>query len=170
MIMSELSYLKRLCRRWGGSIEELSAPAFQERFSSLEKPRAYLAPFTQGIGVDWEAKVIYSSTAVSVPWPAYVHEMGHVFASQDNPGCADEVAFFGWESVLAERAGDLQAWMDDNREYVIDAYDSAGILLERDEEFGRLSRSVQKSTLAYYVGYSKKLGLLGPRNGLRVFR
>lgn len=168
---SELKALRNYARRWGGDLSEVTPAEFATlfRYQDAQKHTLYhRAPFSSSdLGIDWDNKqILYSA---DVYWPEVIHEMGHVFACKVIPNHADEAIFFGWEYTLAQRVGDIRAWVRSNADYVIQAYDGKSVQ-EDLRDFGKLSSQERESTLKYHVGLSKEHGLIGSRGAPLAIR
>ncbi len=83
------------------------------------------APFTSAdLGVCWDRFEIHYRG--DVPWPAMLHEAGHLLATQDPPKRSEEWKFFGWEiAVVHYLRLDLEEFYWNNRDYGIN-YQEAG--------------------------------------------
>lgn len=173
-MLPEVKKLRRYCRLWGGDIEEISFGEFEDLFrgANLRTPykerRYFDAPFCSGdLGIDWKERRILYTDRRHVPWPAFTHEMGHTFATLDDPGCANEVDFFGWEYVLAQRVGNLDEWIAGNRDYVVDCVDQNGDVIRNDVSFGDLTLDQKTFWSDFAIRRGKDLGIITSRCGLR---
>jgi hypothetical protein len=83
------------------------------------------APFTSAdLGVCWDRFEIHYRG--DVPWPAMLHEAGHLLATQDPPKRSEEWKFFGWEiAVVNWLRLSLEEFHWNNRDYAIN-YQDAG--------------------------------------------
>ncbi len=90
--MTTLVDLQAMIERFGGSL------IIGEFSRDLE------APFNRDVGLDYSDKIIYAKHSNVAP-TAVIHEMGHVFASDQEPFVCDEVAFLGWEYALSQEVG-----------------------------------------------------------------
>lgn len=114
--------LARVAKTWGGAILKVS-PKVYDDFMLTET--FFGAPFTNHeVGQDWATKrVIYAGN--KTPWTDFIHEMGHCFASIQNPEDSDEFVFFGWEIALVHHLGfprgseGFQIWEKSNKDYVV---------------------------------------------------
>lgn len=143
-----LSKLKRLARKWGGDVVELSRSDYDKLQSGF-----YEAPFTSyRLGVHHRSKTVYWSEKVEVG--EVIHEMGHVFASKRPPDLTEEWDFFGWEYILAKKVGALKEWTGSTSDYQVS---------EDGETFGGLTEAGRVVLLTERVSRAKALGLLSPR-------
>jgi hypothetical protein len=119
----------------------------------------YRAPFLDSdirLGFDWGNKVIYYESRADIC--ALIHEMGHVFASKSPPGKIfgeDEFDFFGWEYLLALKAGlSTDEFINMNDAYQVTNSDG------EDRRMGSLSKFEQIHLLEERVEYSKMNNLI----------
>lgn len=144
--MSPLDRLKQMAMSWGGSLVEVTPAKFRELETTDQLVEA---PYTSGVGVDFDAKAVYYTKGISVV--TLLHELGHAFASADRPEDASELDFFGWEFVLAKHLGLEEEWLDDQVNYSVpfqDGYSS----------FRRIPLDDQRSLLEASVARGKRLG------------
>lgn len=112
--MTPLDRLKYLAESWGGYLIEVTPSEFAELNAADQLSEA---PFTSGIGVDFDTKTVYYTPSTSIS--SLIHEMGHVFASHARPEDSEELDFFGWEFVLAKTLGVEEEWLDDQVHYSV---------------------------------------------------
>lgn len=113
-----LRRLRKLCQSFGGDLVKVD---HEEWDSSIQ------APFTGwDLGVDYQNKVIYYSdfcmpSRAETVATGIIHEMGHVFACNQEPEYAtDEFDFLGWEWAVAKKIGLTQiAFCRGNDGYLI---------------------------------------------------
>jgi hypothetical protein len=111
----EVRALRKLAKSWGGDIVRVSP----EKFKAEARGKDFFeAPFTNAkLGVLWKTKKVLF--VGDVPWGFLTHELGHLFASAENPERSKEFDFFGWEIVLARMVGDLAEWEKTNKDYIV---------------------------------------------------
>ena len=153
-----LSTLKNLCKKWGGSLVEVSQTDYDKLNASSETHSE--APFTSGrLGVNYsEKRVVYSG---KLDVGELIHEMGHVFASKVEPAKCPEFDFFGWEYLVAKKVGALAEWFRSSKDYCVD---------NQNTEFGGLSSHQQEAVLVERVAHAKNLGLVGPKGAPKSIR
>lgn len=147
----EVKKLQVLARSWGGDIRTIS----DEDFDALtEEGGFYEAPFAgYKLGVDWPKRHVLSVRAPR--WPDVIHELGHLFATKDDPIKADEYGFFGWEYRLAVFiGGNLRTWARNNHHYVV-FYSGFG-----DHPFGGLAPEERKIVIQERVQAAQALGIV----------
>ena len=160
----ELIKLKKLSRGFGGDLVQVTEDEFDTLFrtDNCVTSGRFDAPFTShDLGVDFGRKlVMYSSRCGVVPWPEVIHEMGHIFATSENPLDCDEWEFLGWEwAVCLYIKGDQKVWKD----YLAD-YGVAGVpFVGEGSDFGALSVGTQNRILTDRLARAKAVGLVGPR-------
>lgn len=177
-MLPEVTKLRAFCRRWGGDIVEISAQEYEQIFRGPDQRRFlyndrrfFDAPFCSGdLGVDWEEQRILYTDRRPIPWPAFTHEMGHLFGTLENPNQASEVDFFGWEYLLAQRVGNIDEWVGDNRDYVVDCVDQKGKVIKRDVSFGDLTMDQRGFWVDCQIQRGKDLGIITTRGGLRCVK
>jgi hypothetical protein len=151
--MDEIRKLRSYCRRWGGDLVKIT-PAQYERISAPTKKfkRFYESQFSaHDLGIEWLTRRLYYSHRVGPPdWVEVIHEMGHLFATPDNPNESDEYTFFGWEYQLAARVGDVETWVAGNREYQV----------PRNREFGGLTPRARAAVIRRQIKVGQRLGIL----------
>lgn len=158
--------LRKRCKEWGGNLVELS----DEEFKTLSRRAGEWAwgsamwsnaPFSShDLGVKWTNKeVVYCG---DVQWTEIVHEMGHVFASKNNPDRSSEFDFFGWEHALCLELGlPVQEWIDGNKDYVVG---------KTFEEFGSMTHLEKVKTMQERTCAATKLGLIDERGKCHSIR
>lgn len=103
---NEVQKLRSLCRKWGGDLLRVSKEEFKELGEGWSSTSRHFheAPFTDSsLGVHWPSRtIVYAGVPL---WWEIVHEMGHAFASKEDPSNADELAYLGWEYQLAKSLG-----------------------------------------------------------------
>lgn len=106
-------HLKSYIEGWDGTIERVADVAYD-----------FQAPFNPLLGCDWNNKKFYYASRIV--WDTQticglIHEMGHVFASNEPPHqCKHEYDFLGWEWLLAEAIGiPMSSWRKGNGDYVV---------------------------------------------------
>lgn len=118
----KIQRMRALARRWGGDILVFkNDDAFIKAYNSLGKGGEHwssFAPFThRSLAVAHTRRLIL---AVEPDWIEVVHEMGHVFATNQPPARSNELGFLGWEFALVRYlGGGLRAWRDNNRDYCL---------------------------------------------------
>lgn len=117
--MTALTYLSRLCRRWGGELVLMPASEFHAmRFNASWVDDGLTMGPDSNHGLDRSnRRVIAVEHRYNVG--AIIHEMGHAFLSEATPSNDGEFDWLGWEIVLARRAGCYRTWSKQNAEYVI---------------------------------------------------
>jgi len=146
--MTPLERLADLCTEWGGSLIQVSDEEYEAGSTTNDKGY-YHCPFAEGLGVQWNTKVIMYTGEVNPS--AVIHEMGHVFASHSTPRHADEYSFFGWEYALSQYVGiPFEEWAENNKDYVV------GNLTE----FGCLKHQQQKHIIEERLQLARNTGLL----------
>lgn len=151
----EIQKLRRLARKWGGDLVGVNQKEWdrlkEERLTDRTRP-FHEAPFSSNdLGVHWPSRrVIYSG---KVEWVEVIHEMGHVFATTENPEHVDEYDFFGWEYALVKLIGaSIDEWVKHNKDY--------GVTENGYSEFGDLSPGKRDELLKQCVAKGKELGII----------
>lgn len=145
----EVKKLQALARSWGGDIRTIS----DEDFDALtEEGGFYEAPFAgYKLGVDWPKRHVLSVRAPR--WPDVIHELGHLFATKDDPIKADEYGFFGWEYRLAVFiGGNLRTWVKNNHHYMVNDGEFG--------DFGELPPKRREQLLLERVQAAQALGIV----------
>jgi hypothetical protein len=146
--MTPLDRLKAMAREWGGEIQRVPPPP--DRLSLPRSSDISLCPFDGGMAVDYSrGRVIYWDSQPRLG--SLIHEMGHVFAARKPPSEASEWRFFGWEYVVARRAGCAKEWIESNRDYVL----GGGA-----REFGSLTTAQKRQKLASRIRFARRAGLV----------
>lgn len=138
-----LAELQRLAEGWGGAVVEV-------HFDDPVWDSVDVAPFSAWLGVDHGHKTVYL-TQDAEPGEV-IHEMGHVFASDRTPNFSEEYDFFGWEFVVAQKAGLVEEWIQSAGNYSVGGTQFA--------EFSELSIDEQSDLLEERVGHARLLGLI----------
>lgn len=112
------------------------------------------APFVDGHAIHWQRKEVLVD-ASRLQLGAILHEMGHVFACQEDPntdGGLDELEWLGWEIALARAVGCYDVWDRQNGNYQV--------LLEEGREWGQLDVATKLRFGAERMQTARELGLL----------
>ena len=110
-----ISRLQSLTEKWGGSF--LRANWYDWRTCPVGIIEAPFASYP--LGVNFNMKVI-AFDPKRVKWQHIIHEMGHVFASDNHPEKTDEYQFLGWEYIIAKQVGgSMREWHEQNGEYEV---------------------------------------------------
>jgi hypothetical protein len=154
---TEIPKLRRLCRKWGGDLREVTPEEFDQlkdrQGLGKKKPTFYEAPFShRDLGILWKRKlVIYAG---DVAWVEVIHEMGHVFACRTNPDQSDEFPFLGWEIALVNHIkGNLRLWLAENKDYQT---------TNEGQSLGSMSPLEQGQLVAERLVVARQTGILGP--------
>lgn len=141
-----LVYLASLCRRWGGTLDLVSAREFAAADIEVHPLGNH--------GIDYEQRAIMAVRFRANPG-TIVHEMGHVFLAEGNTASTYEPDWLGWEIVLARRARCYRAWSKQNADYQLP-------LAERDEliEWGSLRGQDQRRVIADRLELAVTLGIV----------
>jgi len=147
----ELRKLQSIARAWGGDIVKVNETAWNQKGSIFDS--FFRAPFTNLlIGIAWPTRrILYCG---EVRWYDVIHEMGHIFATNDKPYLADEVSFLGWEYALMRHIGaSARSWYKGNEDY--------GLEIEHSYyRFGDLPASKRRSYLKTLVKEGQKAGII----------
>jgi hypothetical protein len=111
---ARIAKLKALAASCGGSLTEVS----KEDFREMESERSLVrAPFTSELlGINFHTKEVIFAGKVGES--SIIHEMGHVFATDQEPRYATEWDFFGWEYAMARHIGlPVKTWLNSNADY-----------------------------------------------------
>jgi hypothetical protein len=150
--MTTLEHLQAMARDWGGEI--VHAPrAFGETpdiFESSRGDRIWYCPFDKGFAIEFDDRRILTRDAAP-NLGSLIHEMGHTFACASVPSKSREFEFFGWEYVVARKAGCLEEWLASNAEYRLETPPS---------DFGAMSPTAQSRVLAERVVFAGRNGLI----------
>jgi hypothetical protein len=148
-----LEILKALAASWGGVLREVS----KEEFRAIESANGFelvnkfaRAPFTSELlGINFHTKEVIFAGQVGES--SIIHEMGHVFATEQEPRYGTEWDFFGWEFVLARHIGlPVKTWLKGNSDYVVD--DEQEISSLKDKEICQM--------LHERVRFARKAGIV----------
>lgn len=140
--------LRELCRQWGGDLVEITEAQY-EALVREGTDEFQPAPFTdKNLGVDYINKIVYYANK---PWYSILHEMGHVFASREEPNRAtNEYDFFGWELAVVKLIGaNVDEWVRGNCDYVVTG----------DVDLGSLSLDGVAKILEEIEGLARDRGL-----------
>lgn len=152
--------LHSLTKSWGGQLVRVTSDQLRELGGNEQgkpyKDRQYFdAPFVRHhtLGILFhDFRVLYTT---GVHWAAIIHELGHVFATTEHPGRADEWSFFGWEYAVAKHIkGSLDEWVVHNEDYGVEG-GTGGM-----EEFGDLSVEGRQKRLNERRNVAMKIGLI----------
>jgi hypothetical protein len=147
----------------GGVLKEISKEEFRaiESVNGFEMVNRFArAPFTSELlGVNFHTKeVIFAGQVGESP---IIHEMGHVFATDQEPRYGTEWDFFGWEFILARFIGlPVKTWLQGNANYAVT--DEGSILSSlKDKEICRMLH--ERVRFARKAGTVKKFKPLAVR-------
>lgn len=185
MTMNEYQILQAQCRRWGGDLLAASEDSIKSFITDAEPgiediiaigPTFFVAPFTlkYNLGILWNRhEILY---APPLNWTAIIHEMGHVFASKEDPNNADEWSFFGWEMALVRFLSlNLDQWIQDNKDYVVEIHEppfrypwpsdggpiiATGTPSPQFQDFGKLTASQHSKIMTEAIEESTRAGLI----------
>lgn len=171
-LAENLLKLKDLAQSWGGDVREISQDGFDALKESARNkafPAFFDSPFTSyDLGIIWtEKKVVYTEKARlsgKMMWGHILHEMGHVFASTEEPDRGNEFDFFGWEyAVVHHLQLDEVNWDKAQQDYCIEYSPGCSGVYYMD--YGQICRpgapAVHRTLfLAERLQEARKLGLL----------
>lgn len=140
-----LSYLSRLCRRWGGSLDLLSRHAF----GNLASTDMFSLHPSGSHAIDRHARRIIAERH-RVNAGTVIHEMGHVFLAE---GDKYEPDWLGWEIALARRARCYLIWSKQNHDYNVQ-FD------EHDKSWSEFSALDRKRLISDRIDYAKSIGIV----------
>jgi len=146
--LSLIKKLKSLSNSLGGDVKLISVNDF---YSLLKDNTLHKAPFTKNhLGIDYFDKIVYHTG--DTKWYHIVHEMAHLFASEDLPYKANEFNFLGWEYATVKYIkAPLYQWHKDMYEYTID---------KNGSKFGSLSKYKKRKLLLDRLQVAKNLNLI----------
>lgn len=177
---SRLTRLKRLSKRLGGEIKELTSHEFKslrDKYSVIQYSKNGIgfseAPFTNKLlGLDYANHIVYVGEECSIS--GIIHEMGHAFACQDPPDISDEFDFFGWEYLLAKKLGIEADWQSNNKDYGLgctsDLFKNQGLDFRKYGQhlhFRELDEADLETLLSNRITVGKQRGIIGPRGEIR---
>ncbi len=111
-----LQRLQKACRRWGGGLQQVT-PQIWRRLKACSG--FFPAPQKEIVGIHWPSRHIYYVGIVH--WGSLIHEMGHTFASHNDPESSSEDLFLGWEYQVVRFIGaPLEKWLDYMKDYGTD--------------------------------------------------
>ena len=149
--MTSIERLQALAREWGGDIKRVPPPPTGRMALFVDGGHSH-CPFDD-LAVHFERREVWHWEAAPNVG-SLIHEAGHVFASRIAPEHSEEYDFFGWEAVVARRAGVFDEWLESSGNYQIQTLDPGG------QEFGRLDRTYQRRLLADRIRVAKRAGLI----------
>jgi len=159
----EIQKLRRLARKWGGDLVKVGDKEWgaikEERLTNRTHP-FYEANFTHlDLGVHWPTRrIIYRG---EVLWAEVIHEMGHTFATENDPDSTDEWEWFGWEYALVQLiGGNVEEWVKHNKDYQISEHGG--------DLFGDLRPRTREKVLAERVAHGKEIGIIDARGRPRA--
>lgn len=155
-----LDLLTAMARALGGDIREDDWLDYPDT-----PPSIAACPFDQHLAIDHERKrVLYRGQPGLGGIP---HEMGHVFASTKAPRDSEEWEFFGWEYLIAKRAGVAAEWFASSMTYQIPR-GTDGFRRKRLVDFGALPVREQRSVLAERIRFARRNGTIRRGNPVSI--
>lgn len=153
--MTALERLREMARAWGGDVREGTWPDRSTASSDVSP-----CPFDDDLAVNHRRRIVLYRGSMPC-LGGMVHEMGHAFALKMPPARCEEWAFFGWEYLVAKRAGCLAQWMESSGNYQVFVPAGLGcVALGRHLEFGELTQLEQRRVLAERIHFARKNGLI----------
>lgn len=153
--IGSLTYLARLCRRWGGEIVFMPKADFHALHFKLSADDGLT------IGPDGNHAVDRPNRRILAVEHQHnvgtlIHEMGHAFLAEAAPSNPGEFDWLGWEIVLARRAGCYRVWSKQNAGYAMN-------LEEGEREWGELTAEQLRRVIADRIDYARKIGIVSQR-------
>ena len=139
---------------FGETLKKSKLEAFQTFFESPSS--------SQSLGIDWAKKQIVGVPLVH--WADVIHEMGHLFASFEDPEHSDEMKFFGWEFLLAKQVGDPRVWIKKNDDYGLG--NGYGLEEFEEQDFGALNSKEKRKILKKAIAVSKEARIVDHKENL----
>lgn len=126
MLTKEHKALFNMVRGWGGTVI-----AVRDRAAVLQLDQSgndfAMCPFDSTLGINWKTKTLYYAKNKIPSIYTFLHECGHIFASNKEPFSSDEISFFAWEFVLAQTLHVLKEWEHGSQDYTIGHLSDYGI-------------------------------------------
>jgi hypothetical protein len=144
-----LSYLSRLCRRWGGELVIMPSQVFADIDYSIEG--VSMSPDCNH-AIDINKRHVFADE-LAVDAGAVIHEMGHLFLKDGDPRTGYEPDWLGWEIVLARRARCYRIWSRQNEAYQV-PFEGG------DHEWGVLTSAERGRLAADRIAHAQTLGIV----------
>ena len=148
-----LSYLSRLCHRWGGELILLPGPSFHAMMTC----HGVTSHPSDSHAIHRARRQIFADTCHVCPG-TIIHEMGHVFLKEAVPFKSHEPDWLGWEIALARRARCYRVWSEQNTGY---SFSFRG----QELEWGMMTPQEERLFIANRIRFAKRLGILS-RDGV----
>lgn len=148
-----ISRLWELCKAWGGELKFVTEEQHEQLFEADHALARgwHDSPFIDYHGVNFEEKRVYVVPKRACVG-AIIHEMGHVFATEQEPGPADEYPWLGWEICLARLVGAYRPWSEQNAHYGISDHGIA--------DWGTATPAQRKMLIRDRVKHGQRIGII----------
>lgn len=150
--MTALTYLSRLCLRWGGELITLPGRSF----SAMIACHGVTAHPYGSHALHRGRRQIFVNRGHVRPGTV-IHEMGHVFLEEADPSTTYEPDWLGWEIALARQARCYRTWAEQNAGYIFS-------FRGKEYQWGELPPQEERRFIANRLAHARRLGILS-RNG-----